>query len=794
MREKKPFLYNIRTRLIVAFVVVSFLSMLVATFYSISAFDQYISKEFSERLGDSVDTAFLIYQLKEETLRNLVRLVSEDKVVGVTLKIGLREQLANYIFGILKENNLNLLTITNQSGIVVARGGNFSAFGDDVSDDPLIKRALESPAGTIVVGTERISLEEATEEKLLQKVEVRLSDGNVLQSGLALKVATPIFFEEKVIGVVVVGYLLNNSEIVEEIKKEIGVDVYILQADIVVSTSLKNDLSILGDKIDLEKEVFQKEGKEYLIAYHFLESIEKEKVGALVISADIQELIATKSKIRNNLLLISIVSIILSILLAVYISYVIANPIHKTTIAMIAVGKGDLSQRVEIKRKDEVGEFIKAFNQMAGDLNKSITALEESRNVLEVRVATRTKELQELAKNLEEKVGERTKELTIKIREIEESKQALLNILEDVEESRILAEEEKNKTLALITNFSDGVLFFDSKNKVSLANIKIQDFFSIQYDEIIDSSLEELNSLESLKPLISLIGSGLKIIMRTREELALGSGLVLEVTTIPIELEGQKLGTLLILHDITREKSVERLKTEFVAIAAHQLRTPLSAIKWTLRMFLDGDIGQVSQAQSELLQKTYDSNERMISLVNDLLNVTRIEEGKFLQKIQKCDVADLLQEAVKPMEDIIKKKKLKLSLFLPSKKAPSIEVDKEKVILAIQNLLDNAVNYTKEGEILLAGEYIPAQKEFLIKVKDAGIGIPKEQHGRVFSRFFRSSNAVKTETEGTGLGLFIAKNIVEVHGGKIWFESVEGHGTTFYFTLPVGGIDGKNLK
>ncbi|MDD4990346.1 MAG: ATP-binding protein [Candidatus Pacebacteria bacterium] len=382
-------------------------------------------------------------------------------------------------------------------------------------------------------------------------------------------------------------------------------------------------------------------------------------------------------------------------------------------------------------------------------------------------------------RELQEKIADSAKQT----QELIESKQALLNILEDVEESRVAAEKEKNKTLALITNFSDGVLFFDSKNKLSLANIKVQTFFNVKYNEIIGSSLEELGRFENLKPLIDLIGSGQKTI--NREELILSSGLVLEITTVSIEFEKQKLGTLLILHDITREKSVERLKTEFVSIAAHQLRTPLSAIKWILRMFLDGDMGEISETQAQFLQKTYDSNERMINLVNDLLNVTRIEEGKFLEKMQQQDIFALLKEAVGPLEEKIKEKGLDFSLALPDKKAPKMDVDKEKVILAVQNLLENAINYTKTGAITLTGEYNAAQKEFLIKVQDTGIGIPKEQHERVFSRFFRSSNALKTETEGTGLGLFIFKNIVEAHGGKVWFESEEGKGTTFYFTLPV---------
>jgi len=453
-----------------------------------------------------------------------------------------------------------------------------------------------------------------------------------------------------------------------------------------------------------------------------------------------------------------------------------------------------------MQKKEELQEIINDLDRTVKMLVGKDFELSEIKEKREAEL----KELDHIAKLLirrdlelnqtREKRENEFREIEERTKELEESKRALLNILEDVEESRISAEEEKNKTLALIANFSDGVLFFDSKNKLSLVNIKAQDFFNIKYEDIFGKSVEELNSFENLKSLVSLIGNGLKIISKTREELTLDNDLVLEVSTVSVDLEKQKLGTLLILHDITREKSVERLKTEFVAIAAHQLRTPLSAIKWTLLMFLDGDIGHVSEVQSEFLQKTYDSNERMINLVNDLLNVTRIEEGKFLQKIEKCDVIELLQEVIKSEADAIAKKNLKFSLILPDKNAPSVNVDKEKIVLAIKNLLENAVNYTKNGEITLSGAYDIDQKRFLIKVQDTGIGIPKEQHERVFSRFFRSSNALKTETEGTGLGLFISKNIIESHGGKIWFESVEGKGTTFYLTLPIDGIARKNLK
>ncbi|MEK7103933.1 MAG: ATP-binding protein [Patescibacteria group bacterium] len=394
---------------------------------------------------------------------------------------------------------------------------------------------------------------------------------------------------------------------------------------------------------------------------------------------------------------------------------------------------------------------------------------------------TQTREKRE---NEFQKLEERTKEL-------EESKEALLNILEDVEEEKKRTEDEKNKTEAIIKNFADGLLLLEEE-KITIFNPKAEEIFGLKEEEVKEKIIWALEGNEKIAPLVALFKAEKSRLFR--KELSLREDLIVEVSTTAVLREGEELGNIVIFHDITREKFVERMKTEFVAIAAHQLRTPLSAVKWILRMFLDGDMGQISETQSQFLQKTYESNERMINLVNDLLNVARIEEGRFLQKMQECDMADILLETVGTFKEEAEKKGLSFSCVLPSKKLPKVSVDKEKIIMAIQNIIENAIFYTKSGGISLSVDYLPQKNEFMVKVQDTGIGIPENQKVRIFSRFFRGGTALKTETEGSGLGLFIAKNIVEAHGGKIWFDSQEGKGTTFYFTLPANGIASKNLK
>ena len=398
-------------------------------------------------------------------------------------------------------------------------------------------------------------------------------------------------------------------------------------------------------------------------------------------------------------------------------------------------------------------------------------------------------EEKKLAKDIEG-----TKELEKRTQELEDTRRALINMLEDVEEARLKAEEERSKTQAIITNFVDGILVLDKNNILILTNQKAEALFQFREVEAIGKSITELDKFPSLKSLVELLiknhpakknDAELKNI--SRKELEVRENLILEVSTFPIFREKEKLGTSIILHDVSREKLIERMKTEFVSLAAHQLRTPLSAIKWTLRMILDGDLGKITKEQEDFLNKTYQSNERMINLINDLLNVARIEEGRYLFKLVPVQVEELVRSTINIYKDEIKRKKITLDFQKPKIRLPKIQIDEEKIGLAIQNLIENALRYTNPGgrmTISLKGGI----KEIELSVKDTGVGIPKEQQERVFSKFFRGANVIRMEAEGSGLGLFITKNIIEAHGGKIWFNSEENKGATFYFILPLKKI------
>jgi len=502
--------------------------------------------------------------------------------------------------------------------------------------------------------------------------------------------------------------------------------------------------------------------------------------------------------------------------------------IREKEATLVTKNKSKIPVSISISlRKDPkgnpIGYFLTIINlskikKYQKQLEKSAKELEEAKTISDIKAEARTKELKVLAKSLEHKVEERTleleqskkaltnmledteearkiaeerkkevekraKELEERTEELEKVRAVLSNILEDVDKLRVLAEEERDKTRAIIVSFADGLVVLDKENKITLINPKGESLLNVKAKEVEGKDINALIEKPLLARLVALLKEKGKTKDLFREELAFKkpTELIIEVTTVSLAFRDEKV---IILHDISREKLIEKMKTEFVSLAAHQLRTPLSAIKWTLKMLLDGDLGEITKEQRDFIEKTYQSNERIISLINDLLNVTRIEEGRYLYKPQLFQIEKVVQSVIDSYQGEIKKKKLKFEFKKPKKKLPEVKIDVEKMKLVIQNLLDNAIRYTSlGGKVTISLKNIKKEVEF--QIQDTGIGIPKDQQERVFAKFFRAANAIRTDTEGSGLGLYIAKNIVEAHGGRIWFESEEGKGTTVCFTIPI---------
>lgn len=230
--------------------------------------------------------------------------------------------------------------------------------------------------------------------------------------------------------------------------------------------------------------------------------------------------------------------------------------------------------------------------------------------------------------------------------------------------------------------------------------------------------------------------------------------------------------------------NIESIKSDFVSLASHQLRTPLSAVKWYAEMLMAKKHGDLSDKQQQYLREIYQSNQRAINLVNDLLDVSRIQEGQIHLELRPAKIEHVIEETIDGFASAAAASNITVNFEVINGPLPAVEVDQEKLKRVIVNLLSNSVKYTPQhGTVRITVQKDPGQ--FTISVIDTGVGIPQEDQKRVFDKFFRSPNVIKLAPDGTGLGLFIAKSLIEAMGGKIGFRSEEGHGTTFNFTLPL---------
>jgi PAS domain S-box-containing protein len=259
-----------------------------------------------------------------------------------------------------------------------------------------------------------------------------------------------------------------------------------------------------------------------------------------------------------------------------------------------------------------------------------------------------------------------------------------------------------------------------------------------------------------------------------------------ELSIYPIREGSQNLFFVSLCQDITLRKEVDRAKTEFVSLASHQLRTPLSAIRWYSEMLLSKYVGELNEKQKQYVKEIYAGNLRMVDLVNALLNVSRIDLGTFAVEPEPVSLTEICDSVLMELTPQINEKGQTVERIFSA--APETYLADSKLIrIVFQNFLSNSVKYTQPGGHI-AVEIAARENQLYIRVSDNGYGIPKSQHGKMFEKLFRADNVRQKDTEGTGLGMYIVKAVVESSNGRIWFESEENQGTTFHVVMPLSGM------
>lgn len=358
-----------------------------------------------------------------------------------------------------------------------------------------------------------------------------------------------------------------------------------------------------------------------------------------------------------------------------------------------------------------------------------------------------------------------------------------------VENGRIFDElaVERLKTLSIVQSLNDGLIMYGLEDAITFFNPRAEELLWLKAKDVIGKHPSKSFAGEDIyRTNLVAIHALPQSDFENSEYITDGPHrIVLLVTKIPVRNEsGAKIGTMQVLHDVTHEREVEQLKSNFLTTASHQLRTPLAGIKWALTALLKGEDGTLTPAQRDIVEKTSETNEHLITLINDLLDVSRIEEGQFGYNFKLTDIAALTKDVVAEFKEDAVRHGVALSLTEPAHALPQVSVDREKIKIAIGNLVDNAIKYTPKGGTAVIT--FRTDKDFLsLIVHDTGIGISLKEQTFIFNKFFRAQNAVVRETEGSGLGLYITKNIVEHHHGNIHFESREGTGSTFTVQFPL---------
>lgn len=357
------------------------------------------------------------------------------------------------------------------------------------------------------------------------------------------------------------------------------------------------------------------------------------------------------------------------------------------------------------------------------------------------------------------------------------------------------AEVSEPELESILNNFGDAIVIYDDNFKVLFFNNAGEKLFMINEDEIMGVTIrpEAIND-QRLRLMAQIVFPTLAPVMIPRSQAGTWPQIVdlsfsepqleLRVTTSQLsQIPDKPARFLKVIQNRTHEVTLLKTKSDFVSVASHQLKTPLTYINWGLEAIAND--ATLSDVSKEAVSGALKASKLLSEIVESLLYIARIEEGRFGYKFEQADISEFLGQILERAMPEANRAGVRLYFEKPANQLQKVFIDTQRLSLAVSNLLDNGIRYNvKNGDVIVGAVKIEGKPFIEVSIKDTGIGIPLEEIKKLFVKFYRADNAVKSQTEGTGLGLYITKNIIEAHGGEIRVESELNRGTTFYFTLP----------
>lgn len=452
----------------------------------------------------------------------------------------------------------------------------------------------------------------------------------------------------------------------------------------------------------------------------FASTEEEEFLGVILMESNIEPVYEQISDITLIFLQSSSVAIVLSLILANMVSRALTKPIKEMQTQTRAIADGDYSGTLNVYGEDELGQLAFLINELS----------------------------------------------------------------DEVAEAQESIDSERRRLDSVLTHMTDGVIATDRRGKIVIVNNMAETMLDVSAEEVNGKNLLKVLDVEEELTLRQLLEEQEDILINCS---TMGVPTVLRASFSLIQREtGFISGIVCVLHDVTEQEKIEEERKQFVSNVSHELRTPLTSMRSYIEALADG-AWQDPELAPRFLEVTQNETDRMIRMIQDLLHLSRIDAGKSELNLELVDITELLEHVLNRFDMLIhsteyEEKKYNIKRHLLDEPI-FVEMDTDRMIQVLDNIMNNALKYSPDGGTI-TGRMRQTEKTIIISITDEGMGIPKKDLVKIFSRFYRVDRARSRAMGGSGLGLAISKEVVEQHGGRIWAESVEGKGTTFYLSLP----------